>query len=86
MKIILLHVLFLVLALFVAFALIPFDHWYFDKVPGEEIKQYYKDAFTFASAGAWKIVFTWFLGFTCGRLMLRALSNNTQTTKSIDSD
>ena len=86
MKIILLHVLFLAIALLVAFVLIPFDHLYFDKVPGDEIKQYYQDAFSFKSGDAWKIVFTWFLGLTCGRLMLKALSNNTQTTKSIDSE
>lgn len=86
MKFILLHVLFLAIALFIAFALIPFDHWYFDNVPSEDIKQYYQNAFSFKSDNAWKIVFTWFLGLSCGRLIIRALSKNTQTTKSIDSE
>ena len=83
MKFILLHVLFLVIALLIAFAVVPLDKMYFDKVPVEEINQYYNDAFAFKTANAWKIVFTWFLGLTCGRLIIRALSKNTQTTKSI---
>lgn len=81
MKVLLLHILFLTIALLIAFAFIPFEQMYFDKVPVEEIKQYYQDAFAFKSGKAWKIVFTWFLGLTCGRLMLRALSGNSQTTK-----
>ena len=86
MKILLVHILFLAIGLFVAFVFIPFDQMYFDHHPAEEIKQYYQDAFTFKSGKAWKIVFTWLLGLTCGRLMLRALRNNTQTTKSNNSD
>lgn len=86
MKALQLHILFLAIALFVAFAFIPFDHLYFDKIPVEEIKQYYQDALAFKSGKAWKIVFTWFLALTCGRLMLKALSSNSQTTKSTDSD
>ena len=86
MRLVLLHVLFLAIALFIALGLIPFDHLYFDKAPIEEIKKYYQDAFAFKSMGVWQIVFTWFLGLTCGRLILRALSKNTQTTKSVDSE
>jgi hypothetical protein len=86
MKFVLLHVLFLAIALFIAFALIPLDYLYIDNVPSEEVKKYYQGAFSFKSADAWQTVFTWFLGLTCGRLMIRALSNNTQTTKSIDTD
>jgi len=85
MKILLLHILFLVIALLIAFAVVPLDKMYFDKVPVEDIKQYYSDALAFKTGNAWKIVFTWFLGLSCGRLILRALSKNTQTTKSIKS-
>ncbi len=81
MKFILLHILFLLIAFAIAFALIPLDNYYFDKVPIEEVKQYYQDAISFKSDDAWKIVFTWFLGLTCGRLIVRALNNNKYTTK-----
>ncbi|MBT8112775.1 MAG: hypothetical protein KJO81_00490 [Gammaproteobacteria bacterium] len=80
------HLIFLAIALFVAFALVPLNQMYFDHYPAEEIKQYYQDAFTFKSGKAWKIVFTWLLGLTSGRLMLRALKYNSQTTKYSDSD
>ncbi len=80
------HLIFLAIALFVAFALIPLDHIYFDHLPTEEVKQYYSDAFSFESGKAWKIVFTWLLGLTCGRLILKALKYNSQTTKSAESD
>ena len=70
------HVIFLVIALLIAFALIPIEQFYFGQYPVEEIKQYYRDAFSFESGKAWKIVFTWFLGLSCGRLMLRALARN----------
>ncbi len=70
------HVIFLVIALLIAFALIPIEQFYFGQYPAEEIKQYYRDAFSFESGKAWKIVFTWFLGLSCGRLMLRALARN----------
>lgn len=86
MRLVLLHVLFLAIALLIAFALIPFDRLYFNNVPSEEIERYYQDALSFKSLDAWKKVFTWFLGLTCGRLILRALSKNTQTTKSVDSE
>jgi|GEM_PF-3253379 len=83
MRILLLHVLFLTIALLIAFALIPLDKLYFGKIPTEEITQYYQDALAFKFDEAWKKVFTWFLGLSCGRLILKALSKNTQTTKSI---
>lgn len=86
MKLFLLHVLFLAIALLIAFALVPFDHMHFDKVPSEQIIKYYQDAFSFKSGDAWQIVFTWFLGLTCARLMIKALSRNTQTTKSIEKE
>lgn len=70
------HIIFLVIALIIAFALIPLEQFYFGQNPTEEIKQYYQDAFSFESGKAWKIVFTWFLGLSCGRLMLRALVRN----------
>jgi len=81
MKFILLHVVFILVALTIAFVLVPFDQFYFDKAPVEEIKQYYQDALNFKSNKAWKIVFTWFLGLSCGRLIVRALNNNKYTTK-----
>ncbi len=81
MKLILLHILFLLIALAIAFALVPLDNYYFDKMPVEEVKQYYQDAINFRSDKAWKIVFTWFLGLSCGRLIVRALNNNKFTTK-----
>ena len=76
LRLIKLHIIFLVVAMFIAFALIPFDQMFFDHYPAEEIKQYYRDAFSFKSGKAWKVVFTWFLGLTCGRFMLKALANN----------
>ena len=81
MKLILLHIIFLIIALLIAFALVPLDLLYFEKVPVEEVKQYFLDAFSFNSMKAWKIVFTWFLGLSCGRLIVRALNNNKYTTK-----
>jgi len=85
MKVILLHVLFFVIGLFVAFALIPFDQMVFENYPVDAIKQDYQDAFALKSGKAWKIVYFWFIGLTCARLMVRALKYNTQTTKSKDS-
>ena len=70
------HIIFLAIALIIAFALIPLEQFYFGEYPAEEIKQYYQDAFSFESGKAWKIVFTWFLGLSCGRLMLRAFARN----------
>ncbi|MEM7400814.1 MAG: hypothetical protein AAF304_02560 [Pseudomonadota bacterium] len=81
MKLILLHVLFLIIALLIAFALVPLDLIYFEKKPVEEVQQYYLGAFSFESMRAWKIVFTWFLGLTCGRFIVRAINNNNYTTK-----
>ena len=80
-KLLLIHFLFLIIALFIAFALVPFDQVYFDNQPVEQVKQYYQDALEFKSSKAWKIVFTWFLGLSCGRLMVKALKDNTNTTK-----
>lgn len=73
LRLVKIHLIFLAIALFVAFALIPIDQLYFDHYPVEKVKQYYRDAFSFESGKAWKIVFTWLLGLSCGRLMLRAL-------------
>jgi hypothetical protein len=70
------HFLFLAIAVLIAFAIVPLDQMYFDHLPVEEVKQYYRNAFSFESGKAWKLVFTWFLGLSCGRLMLKALANN----------
>ncbi len=71
-----LHFLFLTIALFIAFILVPLEQMYFDHYPEEEIKQYYRDAFSFKSGESWKMVFTWFLGLSCGRLILKALAKH----------
>ena len=73
-KLIKIHLIFFMIAMFIAFVLIPFDHYYFDHLPIEEIKKYYRGAFDFSSTDSWKFVFTWFLGLSCGRLMLKAIS------------
>jgi len=83
LKTLFLHIIFLAVAMLMAFAIVPLEKMYFDGVPTQEVKQYYQDAFSFKSGNAWKIVFTWFLGLSCGRLMLKAITNNTQTTKNI---
>lgn len=67
------HFIFLVVALVIAFILVPVDLMYFDKIPTEEINNYYQSAITLEQSKAWKIVFTWFLGLSCGRLMIKAL-------------
>ena len=81
MKFIVLHIIFLIVAMLIAFALVPLDMHFFEKLPAEEVKQYYQDALSFKSMKAWKIIFTWFLGLSCGRLIVRALNNNSYTTK-----
>lgn len=73
LRLVKLHVLFFMIALLIAFVLIPLDQTYFRQVPLEEVKQYYQGAFNFSSGEAWKKVFTWFLGISCGRLILKAL-------------
>jgi len=70
------HFIFLVIALLIAFVLIPLEQLYVNNLPVEEVRKYYSDAFSFKSGKAWKLVFTWFLGLTCGRIMLRALAKN----------
>ena len=74
LRLIKIHILFLAIAMFIAFALIPLDQMYFDHYSAEDIKKYYRDALSFESGKAWKAVFTWFLGISGGRLMLRALA------------
>lgn len=66
--------MFFLVALFIAFALVPLDRIYFSHHPTEEIRKYYQDAISFQSGKAWKIVATWFIGLSCGRLMLKALT------------
>ncbi len=70
------HIIFLLVALLIAFVLVPLEQMYFNNLSLEEVKKYYRDAISFESGKAWKLVFTWFLGLTCGRLMLRALAKN----------
>ena len=72
-RLIIIHLIFLGMSLVIAFVLVPTDMLYFEKVQSEEIKAYYQNAKNFEFSDAWKIAFTWFLGLTCGRLMLKAL-------------
>lgn len=72
-RLIIIHLVFLVVALLVAFALVPVEKIYFDKVETEWAEKYYRDAITLNDYKAWGTVFTWFLGLSCGRLILRAL-------------
>lgn len=72
-RLILAHIIFLLVALFIAFGLVPFDRVMFNNVPTVEISEYYENALTFKSGEAWKKVFSWFLGLSCGRLMIKAL-------------
>ncbi len=67
------HFIFLIVALLIAFVLVPADLLYFDKVPTEEIINYYQNAITLEQSKPWKIVITWFIGLSCGRLMINAL-------------
>jgi hypothetical protein len=73
-RLIIIHLILFLVALFIAFALVPLDRIYFASLPAEEINKYYQDAFSFQSGKAWKIVATWFIGLSCGRLMLKALA------------
>ena len=72
-RLLIIHFIFLIVALLIAFALVPADLMYFDKSTDEEISNYYRGAITFKNLKAWGITFTWFLGLTCGRLIVRAL-------------
>ncbi len=73
-RLIKLHLIFLAIAMFIAFAIVPLDQIFFNHQEAEKINQYYHDAFNFKSGEAWKIVFTWFLGLSCGRLMFKAIT------------
>ena len=48
-RLIKIHVIFLVIAMFIAFALVPLDRMYFSHQAAEKINQYYHDAFNFKS-------------------------------------
>ena len=67
------HSIFLVVALVIAFVLVPLDMSYFREATDEEISLYFNGAFTFEYIKAWKIAFTWFIGLICGRLIILAL-------------
>lgn len=73
MKVIKIHIIFLVIALVISFILIPLDQYVFDKLPDNQIRAYIVNGVTFNSLDAWKKVFTWFIGLSCGRLMIKAL-------------
>ena len=72
-RLILVHIILLFVALFIAFGLVPFDRMMFNNIPTAEISEYYENALTFKSGEAWKKVFIWFIGLSCGRLMIKAL-------------
>ena len=71
-RLLIIHCIFLIVALFIAFAVVPADLMYFNKGTDEEISYYYYGAITFKNFKPWGITFTWFLGLTCGRLIFRA--------------
>ena len=77
-RLILIHIFLFLIALFITFALVPLDRMYFKNIPTAEITQYYENAIAFKSGEAWKIVFTWFLGLSCGRIMVKALMSKEQ--------
>ena len=77
-RLILIHIILLLVALFISFALVPLDRMYFRNIPAAEITQYYENALAFKSGEAWKIFFTWFLGLSCGRIMVKALMSKEQ--------
>ena len=72
-RLIKIHIIFLAIALIIGFVLVPLDMQYFRNATEDEVNSYLNGAFVFENYRAWKIVFTWFIGLTCGRLMLRAL-------------
>jgi len=67
------HICLLLVAFFIAFALVPLDRMVFRNIPAIEITNYYESALAFKSGEAWKIFFTWFLGLSCARIMIKAL-------------
>ena len=67
------HLLFFIIALIIAFILFPIEMLFFEGASNEDIQRYYQDAITLEKLNAWKICITWFIGLTCGRLILRAL-------------
>ena len=71
-RLITVHLVFLVVALFIAFVFIPLERFYFGDVAPGWLENYYRNALTFSSYKAWSSTFTWFLGLTCGRLILKA--------------
>ncbi len=72
-RLIKIHLVFLGVSLIIAFLLVPADMLYLNKVQSGEVKAYYQSAKNLEFSDAWKIAFTWFLGLTCGRLILKAL-------------
>ncbi len=73
LRLVKIHIIFLIVALIIAFILVPMDMSYLRNLPKEEVNSYLNGAFNLENTRIWKVVFTWFLGLTCGRLMLRAL-------------
>ncbi len=71
-RLLVVHFIFLIIALFIAFVFIPLEKFYFGKAPSGWLESYYRDALTFGSYKAWSSVFTWFLGLSCGRLIFKA--------------
>ena len=67
------HLIFIVIAFLIAFILFPMEMLFFEGASNEDIWAYYQNAITLEKTNAWKILFTWFLGLTCGRLIIRAL-------------
>lgn len=73
-RLLLIHLVFLIIALLIAFVLVPLEKVYFGQATPEWAANYYRNAITLGSYKAWGIAFTWFLGLSCGRLILKALA------------
>jgi len=69
------HLILLVVALIITFVLFPVDMLFFEGASNDDVQAYYKNAVTFVELNAWKICLPWFLGLTCGRLIVRALKD-----------
>ena len=74
LRLVKIHIIFLLIAILIAYVLVPADWYYFEKLSAEEITDYYKNTFSFTQkSNPLKILITWFIGLSCGRLLIKAL-------------
>lgn len=67
-------IIFLFVALMIAFVIIPAYEYFVGGVDLELLKDKYARNFSFASTEMWKRTFIFFLGLWCGKAILWALS------------